>query len=93
MLISHDILHDIVLRSLWNNPSLNSDIHIHTALETAAKSVWQFHDRTGEFQPAFDYFRRAANEAIKIGDEKNLTSRKELHGNLYHGIMNSAATE
>ena len=71
----HHVLipHDIALRSLWNNPSLNSDIHMHAALETVTKFVWQFHDGADEFLPVFDYFRRAANEAIRIGNEKNLT--------------------
>ena len=36
---------------MWNNPPLNSDIHIRAALETAAKSVWQFHDKADEFLP------------------------------------------
>ena len=33
--------------------------------------------------------RQAANEAIRVGDEKNLTSRKELHSILYRPLRES----
>ena len=57
--------------------------------ETVTKSVWQFHDKADVFQPVFDYFRHATNEAIRVGNEKNLTSRKELHGALYYPLRES----
>ena len=40
------------------------------ALKTPTKSVWQFHGKRDGFQPVFEYFRHAANEAIRMGDEK-----------------------
>ncbi|MGI0069947.1 MAG: RNA-guided endonuclease InsQ/TnpB family protein, partial [Nitrosopumilaceae archaeon] len=39
-----------------------------------------------EFGPVFDYFKYCANEAIRIGIEKNLTSKYKLHYQLYHKL-------
>ncbi|MGI0004341.1 MAG: IS200/IS605 family accessory protein TnpB-related protein, partial [Candidatus Nitrosotenuis sp.] len=47
------------------------------------KCVWQFHDKGLEFQPVFDYFRFCTNEAIRIGSQKQNTSRFSLHKELY----------
>ncbi|SMH72091.1 hypothetical protein [Candidatus Nitrosotalea okcheonensis] len=48
------------------------------------KCVWQYHNKKNEFEPVFDYFKYCANEAIRIGIEKNLTSKFNLHYQLYH---------
>lgn len=50
------------------------------------KCVWQYHDRKDDLIPVFDYFRYCANEAIRIGIEKNLTSKYNLHYQLYHKL-------
>jgi len=47
------------------------------------KCVWQFHDKKDELSDVFDYFRYCTNEAIRIGDEKHITSRNTLHHELY----------
>lgn len=47
------------------------------------KCVWQFHDKGTELQPVFDYFRFCTNEAIRIGTQKQHTSRFSLHKDLY----------
>lgn len=49
----------------------------------AIKCVWQFHDRGLELRPIFDYFRFCTNEAIRIGVQKQNTSRFSLHKELY----------
>lgn len=36
--------------------------------------------------PVFDYFRYCANEGIRIGIEKNLSSKFKLHYQLYHKL-------
>ncbi|MFI5416823.1 MAG: RNA-guided endonuclease InsQ/TnpB family protein [Nitrososphaerales archaeon] len=48
------------------------------------RCVWQYHDKKIELQPVFDNFRANANEAIRIGIEKNLTSKYNLHYELYY---------
>ncbi|MDH2907573.1 MAG: hypothetical protein PXX83_05710 [Candidatus Nitrosotalea sp.] len=48
--------------------------------------VWQYHDRKGDLEPIFDYFRYCANEAIRVGIEKNLSSKYKLHYQLYHEL-------
>jgi len=50
------------------------------------KCVWQYHNKKDELDPVFDYFRYCANEAIRIGIEKNLTSKFKLHYQLYHKL-------
>jgi hypothetical protein len=50
------------------------------------KSLWQYHDKKDDLEPIFDYFRYRANEAIRIGIEKNLTSKFKLHYQLYHKL-------
>ena len=50
------------------------------------RCVWQYHDKKEEFEPVFDYFRYCANEGIRIGIEKNLTSQYSLHYQLYHKL-------
>lgn len=50
------------------------------------KCVWQYHDKKEEFEPVFDYFKYCANEAIRVGIEKNLTSKYNLHYQLYHKL-------
>jgi len=52
-------------------------------LQKVTKCVWQFHDKKDELQEIFDYFRYCTNEAIRIADEKNLTSRNTMHRELY----------
>ena len=52
-------------------------------LEKQVKCVWQFHDKKDELQQVFDHFRFMTNEGIRIGDEKNITSRKSMHDELY----------
>ncbi len=47
------------------------------------KCVWQFHEKGSEFQPIFDYFRFCTNEAIRIGSQKQNTSRFSMHKELY----------
>ncbi|MEX2348384.1 MAG: hypothetical protein WD531_01655, partial [Nitrosopumilaceae archaeon] len=47
------------------------------------KCVWQYHDKKDDLKPVFDYFRYCANEVIRIGIEKNLTSKFKLHYQLY----------
>ncbi|MDE1813001.1 MAG: hypothetical protein KGH85_09100 [Thaumarchaeota archaeon] len=56
----------------------------------AIRCVWQYHDKRDDLVPVFDYFRYCANEAIRVGMEKNLTSRFKLHYQMYHKLrMNS----
>jgi hypothetical protein len=43
------------------------------------KCVWQFHDKKDDLAYVFDYFRLCTNEAIRISDEKNLTSRNAMN--------------
>lgn len=50
------------------------------------KCVWQYHDKKDELDPVFRYFMYCANEAIRIGIEKNLTSKFKLHYQLYHKL-------
>lgn len=50
------------------------------------KCVWQYHDKKSDFQQVFDYFRYVANEGIRIGIEKNLTSRFRLHYEIYYKL-------
>ncbi|MGI0046256.1 MAG: RNA-guided endonuclease InsQ/TnpB family protein [Nitrosotalea sp.] len=50
------------------------------------KCVWQYHDKKDDLEPVFDYFRYCANEGIRIGIEKNLTSKFKLHYQLYHKL-------
>ena len=50
------------------------------------KCVWQYHDKKDDLEPVFDYFKYCANEAIRIGIEKNLTSKFKLHYQLYHKL-------
>ncbi len=50
------------------------------------KCVWQYHDKKDELVPVFDYFKYCANEGIRIGIEKNLTSKYNLHYQLYHKL-------
>jgi len=52
-------------------------------LQKVTKCVWQFHDKKDELTELFDYFRYCTNEAIRIGDENNLTSRGMMHQKLY----------
>jgi putative transposase len=52
----------------------------------ATKCVWQYHDKKADLLSAFDYFRSTANEAIRIGVEKNLTSKFNLHYELYYKL-------
>lgn len=47
------------------------------------KCVWQFHDKGGELQPVFDYFRFCTNETIRFGAQKQNTSRFCLSKELY----------
>ena len=47
------------------------------------KCVWQYHDKKSELDPAFDYFRFCANEGIRIGVEKHITSKLKLHYEVY----------
>ena len=54
------------------------------------KCVWQNHDKKDELDPVFDYFKYCANEAIRIGIEKNLTSKFKLHYQLYHKLRLSS---
>lgn len=48
--------------------------------------VWQYHDKKEDLGPVFDYFRYCANEGIRIGIEKNLSSKFKLHYRLYHKL-------
>lgn len=50
------------------------------------RCVWQYHDKKDELEPVFDYFRYCANEAIRIGIEKNFSSKYHLHYQLYHKL-------
>lgn len=50
------------------------------------KCVWQHHDKKAELQLLFDYFRSIVNVAIRIGVEKNLTSKFKLHYELYYKL-------
>ena len=50
------------------------------------KCVWQYHDRKSELQPVFDYFRTIVNVAIRVGIEKNLTSKFKLHYEHYYKL-------
>lgn len=53
---------------------------------SVTKCVWQYHDRSKDLLPLFDYFRLVANEAIRVGIEKNLTSKFKLHYELYYKL-------
>lgn len=53
---------------------------------SVVKCVWQHHDKKSELQPVFDYFRSIANEAIRIGAERSITSRFMLHNILYYKL-------
>lgn len=59
-------------------------------LQQMTKCVWQFHDKKDELTDVFDYFRFCTNEAIRIGDENNLTSRNSLHHELYKTLRNDS---
>jgi putative transposase len=48
--------------------------------------VWQYHDKKEDLRPVFDSFRYCANEAIRIGIEKNLSSKYNLYYQLYHKL-------
>lgn len=50
------------------------------------KCVWQYHNRKNDLEPVFDYFKYCANDAIRIGIEKNITSKFKLHYQLYHKL-------
>lgn len=50
------------------------------------KCVWQSHDKKAELQPVFDYFRYCTNEAIRIGNQKKITSKFSLHKELYYKL-------
>ncbi|MDE1830012.1 MAG: transposase [Thaumarchaeota archaeon] len=54
------------------------------------KCVLQYHGRKEELAPVFDYFKSCANEAIRIGVEKSLTSRYKLHCHLYHKLRSDS---
>ncbi|QLH07612.1 RNA-guided endonuclease InsQ/TnpB family protein [Nitrosopumilus ureiphilus] len=54
------------------------------------KCVWQFHDKREELADVFNYFRLCTNEAIRISDEKNLTSRNTMHHELYEHLRNNS---
>ncbi len=47
--------------------------------------VWQYHDKK-DLGPTFDYFKYCANAGIRIGIEKNLSSKYNLHYQLYHKL-------
>ena len=53
------------------------------------KCVWQFHDKKSELQSVFDYFRFCTNEAIRIGAQKQNTSKFSLHKELYLKLRSS----
>jgi hypothetical protein len=44
------------------------------------------HSKKADLLPVFNYFRFVANEAIRIGVEKNLTSKFNLHYELYYKL-------
>ncbi|MHB8601021.1 MAG: RNA-guided endonuclease InsQ/TnpB family protein [Nitrosotalea sp.] len=48
--------------------------------------VWQYHNKKEDLESIFDYFRYCANEGIRIGIEKNLSSKYNLHYQLYHKL-------
>ena len=50
------------------------------------KCVCQYHDKKSDLEPIFDYFRYCANEAIRIGIEKNITSKFKIYYQLYHKL-------
>ncbi|HEX5456999.1 MAG TPA: transposase [Candidatus Nitrosotalea sp.] len=50
------------------------------------KCVWQYHDKKDDLKPIFDYFKYCANEAIRIGIEKNVSSMYNLHYQMYHKL-------
>ena len=50
------------------------------------KCVWQHHDRKAELQHVFEYFRSIANIPIRVGVEKNFTSKFKLHYDLYYKL-------
>ncbi len=52
----------------------------------ATKCVWQYHDKKSELDPVFDYFRFCANEGIRAGIEKHITSKIKLHYDLYYKL-------
>ena len=57
------------------------------------KSVWQFHDKGAELLPVFDYFRYCTNEAIRIGSQKQITSKFSLHKELYYKLRSDFAAK
>ncbi|MGI0004510.1 MAG: RNA-guided endonuclease InsQ/TnpB family protein [Candidatus Nitrosotenuis sp.] len=69
------------------------------------KGVWQYHEKGSELRPVFDYFRFCTNEAIRIGSQKQNTSRFSMHKELYlklrgdfyakyvHGSLECAASK
>ena len=69
------------------------------------KCVWQYHEKGSELRLVFDYFRFCTNEAIRIGSQKQNTSRFSLHKELYlklrgdfyskyvHGSLECAASK
>ncbi len=50
------------------------------------KCVWQYHDKKEDLGSVFNYFKYCANEAIRIGIEKNLSSKYNLYYQLYHKL-------
>ena len=54
------------------------------------RCVWQYHNKKDDLNPVFEYFRYCANEGIRIGIEKNLTSKYNLHYQLYHKLRSSS---
>ncbi|HKU32477.1 MAG TPA: transposase [Candidatus Nitrosotalea sp.] len=50
------------------------------------KCAWQYHDKNDDLGPVFDYYRYCANEAIRIGIEKKITSKFKLYYQLYHKL-------
>ena len=60
------------------------------SLEKQVKCVWQYHDQSDSLREVFDYFRFCTNEAIRISDEKNLTSRGKMHHELYKHLRSNS---
>jgi len=58
-------------------------------IQKVTKCVWQFHDKKENLRELFDYFRYCTNESIRIGDEKNLTSRNTIHHELYKTLRSN----
>ena len=48
--------------------------------------MWQYHDKKFELAQIFDYFRFCANEAIRVGIEKHITSKFKLHHEMYYKL-------